>query len=251
MTRAFFLKTMTALLVGVFAFGYATPAEAKFTLSITDLNASGSKSFSTTGGSINQTFDYHGYHFVIDATSTRPGQGPTDPAVITVHSVVTANGAPSQTARFNIIAQDNFVAPGTTGSNVQLWGTLQTGQVDAGITVTTRAQYQPSSGGNPIGGAASIVKSSTLSVTGPTAGTPEFASAKKAIVRTSPQFTLTGVEFDLETTGVGTADFTGRSIVALPAPASIIMALFGVPPFFAMAWGRKKFWSRSKAPVAL
>jgi len=249
MTRAFFLKTMTALLVGVFAFGNATPAEAKFTLAVSDLLHPGTTvKFSTTGGTINQTFDFEGYHFVINATSTRPGQGPSDPAVITVHNVVTATGAAAP-ARFNIIAQDNFVAPGTTGSQVQLWGTLKTGQVDAGITVSTRAQYQASNNGNPIPG--TIKSSSNLVVVGPTAGTPEFASAKVAITRTTPQFTLTGVEFDLDATGTGTADFTGRSIVALPAPASIIMALFGVPPFFAMAWGRKKFWNRSKAPVAL
>ena len=237
MIRTFLAKTLTAMLVGVFAISLASPAQADFTLSITDLGPGGGTfSTKTASGSLVGSTILDGYTINYNLTSSRPTQSPTDAAVIAAHTTISGNAGAS-TARFNIIVQDNFTFPGTVGSNVFLSADLAVAALTAAGPVTDRAQYQPSNNGNPVGGNASIVKTETLTAT--TAPTT-LASTQHAITRTNNSFSLTGVEF-VTLQGAGSfADLTGTSIVAMPAPGALVMVLCGMPAFGAIVWGRRK-----------
>jgi hypothetical protein len=212
------------------------------TFTITDPNHYVS-SWTADGNEITVTANVDGYDMTYTVDSNRRTGGPTSDALVSVASTIMA-GIGASAAQWDVVAQDDlFTFPGTIGDTVHLFSTLSTGQVSDGVTVATRADYQETVNGNANG---QYVRGDEIDAANSASSNQDYESSRIQFQRQTSEFSLAAVHFHLDENGVlgsgatftGTAHLNGPNFV--PEPSSLALIFIGAPLVGTCLWRRRR-----------
>jgi len=229
-----------AVLAGTALFWAPSPAQASFTLTISDgtnsvtVNDNNSPAGSSSGatglpldldgqsGSIIYSGSVGVFNInITTGTSNAPGTPSLAQLTINNTSITSAGFLGTKTLTFTL-ADDGFTSP--TGNNLLLQSQVSTTQLPANTNVTYQS-YVDLTPGTPL----------SLNTVGGAIG---FDSVNV----TNTSFTLTSVTtFTLNGTGaMETVQFTGLTALAVPGPAGAVLALVGIPSMGIGCWLRRR-----------
>jgi len=225
-----------AALLGAVMFGTAPPAHAAFEVILTDVGTG--KTLTLFGGGSN-TIQYNNtafgnFNVNITAKTNSPGGFINGLGVadrLQDITITTSNtGSGSDTLKFQVIS-DGFTTPGYAGEQLLLTNALASTGIDAGGSGTFFSSVD--------GFTTPSVTLTDTDVLSDGTGPKTHASSTLVFALDKVPYTVSN-ELDIALAGGDSAQFTGTTTVATPAPGGALLALSGLPLLGIGGWLRRR-----------